>query len=109
MRRCLHHWVDHPDLDREIAIVRAQVPDAPEALARQVAALTARLREIGLYKPPGIAETIDWVQALVLLGAASVDVPVAEATLGAVLKYREDVDRVRAVGLDELLAVARDH
>ena len=108
-RRCLHHWVDHPDLDREIAIVRAQVPDAPEALARQVAALTARLREIGLYKPPGIAETIDWVQALVLLGAASVDVPVAEATLGAVLKYREDVDRVRAVGLDELLAVARDH
>lgn len=105
-RRCLHHWVEHPDLDREIAIIGARVPHASESLARVVAGLSAELRALGLHKPPGIAETIDWVEALSLLGG-EVGVDTVDDTLGAVLKYREDVDRVRAIGLSALLDAAR--
>ena len=103
-RRCLYHWVDHPDLEREVAIVRRRVPDVAESLARQVAAAVERLRDMDLYKPPGVAETIDWAEALGVLGRAALDEATVDATLGAVVKYREDQQRVRAVGLHELLA-----
>jgi MoxR-like ATPase len=106
-RRCLYHWVEHPDLEREIAIVRARVPEAAEQLARQVAALTEALRGLELYKPPGVAETIDWALALNALGRGSIDEATVTATLGTVLKYREDADRVRRHGIEELVASAR--
>ena len=103
-RRCLYHWVEHPDLAREVAIVRLRVPQAGEALAGQVARAVERLRELGLYKPPGVAETIDWAAAATALGADGLDSATASSTLGAVLKYREDQQRVRAAGIDQLLA-----
>jgi len=102
-RRCLYHWVEHPDFDREVAIVEVRVPGVGERLARQVAAATEALRGAGLYKPPGVAEAIDWAAALQVLGAGSLDADVVDASLGTVLKYREDQARVRAGGLDELV------
>jgi len=105
-RRCLYHWVEHPDFEREVAIVRLRAPDVAETLARQVAAATEVFRGIGLYKPPGVAETIDWAQALAALGRTSLDVGAVDVTLGTVLKYREDQERARRDGLDELVDVA---
>jgi len=105
-RRCLYHWVEHPDFEREVAIVRLRAPDVAETLARQVAAATEVFRGIGLYKPPGVAETIDWAQALAALGRTSLDVGSVDVTLGTVLKYREDQERARRDGLDELVDVA---
>lgn len=102
-RRCLYHWVDHPDVDREVEIIRLRVPDVDEKLARQVAEATGALRGTGLYKPPGVAEAIDWATALRVLGREHLDAEVAADTLGAVLKYREDVERVRADGLDTIV------
>jgi len=95
-RRCLYHWVDHPDLAREIAIVRRRVPGIDERLATQVAIAAERLRALGLSKPPGVAETIDWADALSALGCGELDQATATATLGTMLKYREDHERVRA-------------
>jgi len=94
-RRCLYHWVDHPDPQREVAILRLRLPQLAESLATQVAAATARLRDLDLVKPPGVAEAIDWAQALHALGATSLTPPLAGASLGAVLKVREDLARVR--------------
>jgi MoxR-like ATPase len=105
-RRCLYHWVEHPDLEREIAIVQSRVPGANELLSRQVSRLVAELRQIGLFKPPGVAETIDWVMALTALGRTELDAASVEASLGAVVKYREDADRVRARGIDSLVESA---
>ncbi|WP_214403331.1 AAA family ATPase [Pseudonocardia lacus] len=102
-RRCLYLWLDHPDLQREIEILHARLPGVPERLAAQVAGAVRRLRGADLLKPPGVAETLDWARALQLVGARQLDVDSAAATLGAVLKYREDADRVRAQ-LDTLLA-----
>jgi MoxR-like ATPase len=103
-RRCLYHWVDHPDLAREIEIVRTRLPEVPQQLAEQVAAATSRLRErTDLVKPPGVAETIDWARALHTLGESELDLDNAAQTLGAVLKYREDAERVRKA-LDVILA-----
>jgi MoxR-like ATPase len=101
-RRCLYHWVAHPDFEREVAIVRRRVPEVGAQLAADVARAVARLREANLLKPPGIAETIDWAQALHVLGVTRVDAQTAEPTLGAVLKYHEDIARVRRE-LDALL------
>jgi MoxR-like ATPase len=106
-RRCLYHWVEHPDLEREVAIVRLRAPEVPDRLARQVAAAAEGLRAQGLYKPPGVAETIDWATALGALGRDALDEPSALATLGAVLKYREDIDRVRDAGVGDLVQAAR--
>ena len=89
-RRCLYHWVDHPDLEREVEIIRRHQPEVADRLARQVAAGVAAMRAAGLVKPPGIAEAIDWATALRLLGATELSLPAARATLGALLKYRED-------------------
>ncbi|WP_239126645.1 AAA family ATPase [Asanoa siamensis] len=102
-RRCLYHWVEHPEFDREVAILRERLPQITRRLAEQVAAAAGRMRELDLIKPPGVAESIDWAGALVALGARDLDPDRAAATLGAVLKYREDVARVRA-GLDDLVA-----
>jgi MoxR-like ATPase len=106
-RRCLYHWVEHPDFDREVAIVRLRAPAAPESLAREVAAAVEVLRDQGLYKPPGVAETIDWADALAILGCTSLDEGLVDATLGAVLKYREDQERVRETGVDALVDAAQ--
>ena len=105
-RRCLYHWVEHPDFDREVAIVRLRAPGVPERLARQVAAAVEGLRAEGLYKPPGVAETIDWAEALTTLGRATLDEASVSATLGTVLKYREDHERVRSLGVAELVQAA---
>ncbi|CAN5247526.1 MoxR family ATPase [soil metagenome] len=102
-RRCLYHWVEHPTLDREVAIVRTRAPEVSEALARQVVGLVQRLRDDGaLLKPPGVAETLDWARALHALGTQTLDVAAAAATLGAVVKYREDAQRVQQA-LDRML------
>jgi MoxR-like ATPase len=102
-RRCLYLWLSHPDVDREIAILRARIPGLPERLAGEVAAAVHRLREADLLKPPGVAESLDWARALQVIGADHLDVDTAAATLGVVLKYREDAERVR-VRLESLLA-----
>jgi MoxR-like ATPase len=102
-RRCLYLWLDHPDVAREIEILHARIPGLPERLAVEVATAAHRLRGSDLLKPPGVAESLDWARALQLVGARHLDVDSAAATLGAVLKYREDADRVRA-RLDTLLA-----
>jgi MoxR-like ATPase len=102
-RRCLYLWLEHPDLAREVAILRSRMPGLPAELAEQVAGAVARLRGLDLLKPPGVAETLDWAAALELVGARSLDLESATATLGAVLKYREDADRARDA-LDAVLA-----
>ena len=105
-RRCLYHWVPHPGFDREVAIVRLRAPQASPVLARQVAAAVESLRGMQLYKPPGVAETIDWATALAALGRRDIDEHSLDVTLGAVVKYREDQARVRAAGLGELVRAA---
>jgi len=103
-RRCLYHWIDHPGLVREVEIVRSRLPEVSERLAEQVARAVQRMRASGeLLKPPGVAETLDWARALHQLGRDHLDLETATATLGAVLKYREDADRVRDA-LDLILA-----
>jgi MoxR-like ATPase len=102
-RRCLYHWVEHPDFEREVTILRTRLPGITDRLAAQIATATGRMRELDLIKPPGVAESIDWAAAVAALGASSLDPDVATATLGAVLKYREDIDRVHATGLATLL------
>ncbi|MEI8409369.1 MULTISPECIES: AAA family ATPase [unclassified Kribbella] len=102
-RRCLYHWIDHPGLAREVEIVRTRLPEVSQRLAEQVARSVQRMRDLDLLKPPGVAETLDWARALDALGTDTLDVAAAAATLGAVLKYREDTDRVRE-SLDRLLA-----
>ncbi|MFM7045380.1 MAG: AAA family ATPase, partial [Ilumatobacteraceae bacterium] len=105
-RRCLYHWVEHPDFEREVRIVKLRVPQASDELARQVAAAVEALRELHLYKPPGVAETIDWAQALAALGTTVLDERIVAATLGTVLKYREDQDRTRQHGIADLVKQA---
>jgi MoxR-like ATPase len=107
-RRCIYHWIGHPSLEREIAIVRARVPGVPEVLAAEAAAFVERLRTLDLAKSPGVAETLDWTQALVALGQSELDADIVDATLGSVLKYHEDLQRVRDHGLQQLLAEARE-
>jgi MoxR-like ATPase len=105
-RRCLYHWIAHPDFDRELAIVRLRAPRVPELLARDVAAAAEALRGLELYKPPGVAETIDWAEALATLGRSRLDDAAVDATLGTILKYREDQERVRAHGITDLVRTA---
>ncbi|MFD2419580.1 AAA family ATPase [Amycolatopsis pigmentata] len=102
-RRCLYHWLEHPDLAREVAILRRRLPGIGDRLATQVAGAVRRLRELELLKPPGVAESLDWAQALIALDRDELDAETAARTLGAVLKYSEDMDRVRAK-LDALLS-----
>ena len=99
-RRCLYHWIDYPDLTRAVAVIRRRVPAASTTVAEQVAAAVGRLRSLDVQKPPGLAEAINWVATLSLLGLDRLDGPAADRTLGSVLKYREDLDLARARGLD---------
>ncbi len=106
-RRCLYHWVEHPGLAREVEILRSRAPEVSRALAEQVVRLVQQLRQgtdgAALLKPPGVAETLDWARALQRLGTEQLDVASAAATLGAVVKYREDAQRVRQ-SLERMLA-----
>jgi MoxR-like ATPase len=102
-RRCLYHWIDYPSPEREVEIVRRRVPGTSQQLAVEVAGALQRLRASDVQKPPGIAEAIDWVAALELLGVDRLDSAAADRTLGSVLKYRDDQELVRAEGLDALV------
>ena len=102
-RRCLYHWIPYPSPEREVEIVRRRVKGASETLAVQVANAVSRLRESDVQKPPGIAEAIDWLVALDLLGIERLDAAAVDVTLGSVLKYGDDQDVVRAAGLDLLV------
>ena len=108
-RRCIYHWVEHPAFEREVRIVRTRVPNIAAALAAQVAAAVESMRAMHLYKPPGVAETIDWATALATLGLTELDESAVASTLGTVLKYREDQEKVRDHGVAGLVreAVAR--
>ena len=105
-RRCLYHWVEHPSFDREVDILRLAVPTVPPLLARQLAAAAGVLRGLGLAKPPGVAETIDWAEALGALALADLDERAATSALGAVLKHREDQELVREHGIGEFVRAA---
>jgi len=102
-RRCLYHWVDYPDPDREVAIVLTRAPGVSEALTRKVVAAVNRLRALDLAKPPGVAETIDWVRTLEVLGETDLDARTVSDTLGAVIKERDDLDLARR-NLDRIAA-----
>jgi MoxR-like ATPase len=106
-RRCLYHWLDYPERERELAIVRARVPHASVQLAEQVTMLVQGLRREELYKVPGVSETIDWAMALDALGRRELDAEVVQQTLGSVLKYHEDLDAVRDATLARLVDEAR--
>jgi len=102
-RRCLYHWIDYPSPEREVEIVRRRVPGTAESLATEAAEAVRRLRQSDVQKPPGIAETIDWVAALELLGVDHLDGPAAERTLGSVLKYRDDQEQIVEQGIERLV------
>jgi MoxR-like ATPase len=106
-RRCLYQWIEYPSPEREVEIIRRRVRGAAETLAVQVADAVSRMRDSDVQKPPGIAEAIDWLAALTVLGVAELDADAAERTLGSVLKYREDQELVRAGGLAKLVSGAR--
>jgi MoxR-like ATPase len=102
-RRCLYHWVGFPDARREAEILARRLPEAPQALARQVVAFVQELRRLELYKLPGVAETLEWARALMVLGAREVDVPLVQHTLGLLLKYQDDIARVDGDEIQRLL------
>lgn len=103
-RRCIYHWVEYPDAEREMEIVKTKVPDIDERLAAQLSRAMADLRALDLFKPPGVAETIDWATALKVLGSSDLTAENIEDTLGVVLKYREDVDFVLRRGVEQLVS-----
>jgi MoxR-like ATPase len=102
-RRCLYHWIDYPTVEREVEILRARQPDVDARLGLQLAMAMSDLRSLDLFKPPGVAETLDWAAALRVLGASRLTIEAVEQSLGVVLKYREDLDRVREAGLGTLV------
>ena len=107
-RRCLYHWVNHPELEREIEIIRLKVPDVSNRLARQIALAVGSLRGQGLYKPPGVAETIDWSTAIGKLGQETLNEETIRLSLGTVLKYREDQNRVAEQGMEMIMAAVEN-
>ncbi|MWD28837.1 AAA domain-containing protein [Aquicoccus sp. SCR17] len=106
-RRCLYHWVDYPDYERELAILQARAPEAAEALSRQVVAFVQRLRTEDLFKKPGVAETIDWAKCLLALDVIDLSPEVIADTLGALLKYQDDIARIQGSEAARLLDEAR--
>jgi MoxR-like ATPase len=106
-RRCLYHWIDHPDLDREVAIARARLPELPLALVRQACAFVGELRWLDLYRAPGVGETLDWAQALGVLSPDGIEAEAADRSLGSLLKERDDLERARAEGVSDLVERAR--
>ena len=107
-RRCLYHWIDYPSRDREVQIVLSRLPDAPATLVAQVVTFVQGLRSADLSKLPGVAETLDWAAALMALGQLDLSEEVVDSTLGVVLKYEEDVHRVRGAEAAQLVAAARE-
>ena len=106
-RRCLYHWVSYPDAARELAIIRARLPTAPEALSREVVGFVQALRSMELFKPPGVAETLDWVGALVELDAIALDPQTVNDTLGVLLKYQDDIARLEGSPARRLIEQVR--
>lgn len=106
-RRCLYHWVDYPDFDREMDILRAKAPEATESLSREVVAFVQRLRDEDLFKKPGVAETIDWAKCLVALDAVALSPEVITDTLGAILKYQDDIAKLQSSEATAILEEAR--
>ena len=106
-RRCLYYWIDYPSFEKELEIVRTQLPDAPAKLARQITGFIQALREMDLYKLPGVAETLDWTTALVALDQKALDPIIVDETLGAVLKYQDDVEKVKGEQARLILAQVR--
>jgi MoxR-like ATPase len=102
-RRCVYHWIDYPTPERESAIIQRKVPELNAALADSVSEAMSRLRDVDLFKPPGVAESLDWAESLRLLQAGELSVPVIESTLGVVLKYKDDIDLVRSAGVESLV------
>jgi MoxR-like ATPase len=105
-RRCLYHWIDFPTFEKEFRILSVKVPEAPERLARQICTFTQGLREVDLFKPPGMAETLDWTRALLALGTVELGEQVVDDSLGVILKYQEDVDHIRGDLTRNLIARA---
>ena len=105
-RRCLYHWVGYPDAAREYTILRNKVPEAADSLSRQVVAAVQELRNEDLFKPPGIAESIDWIRALIALNRSDLDRDSIADTLGVVLKYQDDIARVQEDKAERVLAAA---
>ncbi len=103
-RRCLYHWIDYPSFDREFEILRLRLPDAPERLTQQVTAFVQKVREEDLYKMPGVAETLDWAEALWALDQEQLDPEIVDNTLGALLKYQDDVLKIRGEETRAILA-----
>ena len=108
-RRCLYFWIDYPTFEKEFQIIRAKVPDAPVALARQVTGFVQELREADLYKIPGVAETLDWTAALVALDQKSLDPAVVDETLGVILKYQDDVAKIKGEAAQNILDRVKLH
>lgn len=101
-RRCIYHWIDYPTVEREIEILHKKAPDTSEVLSRELAVAMHKLREFDLFKPPGVAETIDWAKALEVLGEIELSADAVDATLGVIVKYEEDMQTVRSAGTDSL-------
>ena len=106
-RRCLYHWVDYPDAARELAILKARVPDAPEQLSREIVAFVQAIRKEELFKAPGVAETLDWASALVELDAVALDPALVSDTLGVLLKYQDDIQKMQGTRAKEMLDAVR--
>ena len=102
-RRCIYHWIDYPSPEREADIIKRKVPELETGLAHAITGAMQRLRRMELFKPPGVAETLDWAESLRLLGAGELTVPTIERTLGVVLKYKDDIDMVTEAGVDTLV------
>lgn len=105
-RRALYHWVEHPSFEREVEIISRKAPKVAAKLARQVASATGQFREMGMYKPPGIAESLDWANALHLLSENELTEEAVDQTLGTLLKYREDQERARRAGIESVIEIA---
>jgi MoxR-like ATPase len=108
-RRCLYHWIDYPSLEKEYKILLAKVPEAPANLAQQVVGFIQELRKVELYKLPGVAETIDWAEALVALDQRDLEEKVVEETLGVILKYQEDVEKLKGDKVRSLVTRAKQN
>jgi MoxR-like ATPase len=106
-RRCLYHWIDYPDAERELAILRARAPDAPEKLSREIVAFVQAIRKEELFKAPGVAETLDWAAALIELNAVALDPSLVSDTLGVLLKYQDDIQKMQGTKAQEVLDAAR--
>lgn len=102
-RRCIYHWIEYPDVEREIAILHKKAPEISDVLSRELAEAMRQLRNLDLFKPPGVAETVDWAKALQVLGEVRLSPDVMDATLGVIVKYEEDMQTVRTTGVASLL------